>query len=111
MAVTVLKRALTPGVLYIDQAMLDSVLPAAHLEHVRDVSRWTIGVGRWEGELDAPRHRARTDGTFNGSISENGMDAVGHGIDQDHEEGGGRGSAGLASDLDESDFSRAVNGD
>ncbi len=38
------------------------------------------------------------------------MDPVGHGLDQGHEAGGGRGSSRFANDLREGKFARAING-
>ncbi len=57
--------------------MLDPVLSAAHVEHVRYVASCrAIRVARREGELDAV-------------VGEDGVDLVGHGLDQGREEGGG----------------------
>jgi hypothetical protein len=58
------------------QPMLDSLLAAAHVEHMRHVSRrWTVRVAWGEGELDAiaGEHRMdfvrdSRDGAINGDI-------------------------------------------
>ena len=74
-AVHPLHLAVGPRVLHLGEAMLDPVLPAPHVEHVRHVpSCRTIGVARGKGELDA------IDG-------KHGVDLVGHGVDQGREEG------------------------
>ena len=64
-----------PGVLDLGQSMLDAVLSATHLEHVRDVSRGrSVSVAGREGELDAV-------------VGKDRMDLVGDCGDQRFEEG------------------------
>ncbi len=53
-AVHAFDLAVGPGMPDLGQPVLDSVLAAAHVEHVRDVlGRWPIRVAGLEGELDA----------------------------------------------------------
>ena len=53
----------------------DAILVTTHVEHMRDVPcRGTIGVARWEGELDP-------------ILGQDSTDLVGHGGEQDDEEG------------------------
>jgi hypothetical protein len=74
-AVHPLDLAVCPWMLHLGEAMLDAILPTAHIEHVCDVSsRGPIGVARWKGELDAV-------------VGKNGMDPIGYSLDQGHEEG------------------------
>ena len=64
-----------PRMVDLGEVVLDAILVASHVEHVGDVSRcWPIGVTWRIPELDA-------------IIGEHGMDRVGHGFDQDEEEG------------------------
>ena len=60
--------------------MLDTLLPAPHVEHVGSVSRrGTVAMAGLEGELDAV-------------VGEHGVDLVGDGLDQCLQEGAGRGA-------------------
>jgi len=87
-----------PGMLHFGQAVFDAILATTHVEHVGHVAlRWSVGVARWERELDAV-------------VGQNGMDPIGHRLNQGHEEGGRRGSPGLSDDLREGKFARAING-
>ncbi len=71
-----LDLAIGPGMLDFVEPALDPVLPATHVEHVRDVSgRGPIRVARRERELNA-------------IIGQDGMDSIGHGRDQSHQESG-----------------------
>ncbi len=88
----------TPGMLHFSQAVLDAVLATTHIEHVCHVARCrSVGVARRERELDAV-------------VGQNGMDPIGHCLNEGHEEGGRRGSPGLSDDLHEGEFARAING-
>jgi hypothetical protein len=74
-------------VLHFGKPVLDSVLLAAHFEHVRHVTRRrTTGVSLREGELDT-------------IVGEHGVDLVGDRLDQGREEGRRRGPARLLDDL------------
>ena len=80
------------------EAMLDAVLAASHVEHVRHVARGgAVGVARREAELDAV-------------IRQDRMRFVGNGGDQRDQEGGGRHPVGAFHQLDECEFARAVDG-
>jgi len=72
---------------------------AAHVEHVGDeASGGAIGVSRREGELDA-------------IVRQDGVDLVGDRGDHLFQKGRRRGSSGLADQLNDSEFARAINGD
>lgn len=88
-----------PGVLYLGKAVLDAIVAASHVEHVRHVARRRpICVAGREGELDAV-------------VGENGVDLVRHGLDQSSEEGRCGCPACLPDQLHESKFAGAINGD
>ena len=87
-----------PWMLHLSQAVFNAVLATAHIEHVGDVARRRpVGIARREGELNAV-------------IRQNGVDPVGHRVDQGDQKGRGRGPAGLSDDLHEGEFARAING-
>ena len=97
-AVHSLDLPIGPGMLHFSQAVLDAVLATTHIEHVCHVARCrSVGVARRERELDAV-------------VGQNGMDPIGHCLNEGHEEGGRRGSPGLSDDLHEGEFARAING-
>ena len=76
-AVHALDLAIGPGVLDPGQPMLDAVLPATHIEHMRHVSRRrSVDIARREGELNAV-------------VGENCVDLVGDSRNQSFEEGRG----------------------
>ncbi|MDB5578151.1 MAG: hypothetical protein JWR80_3327 [Bradyrhizobium sp.] len=82
-AVHPLDLAVSPWMPDFGEPMLDAVLVAAHVEHVRHVPRCgTIGVARREGELDAV-------------IGQDGVNLVRHRSDQGDQEGGGGRPASL----------------
>jgi len=88
-----------PGMLHLCQPVLDAVLAAAHVEHVRDVaSGWAIGVAWREGELDAV-------------VGQDGVDLVGKRLDYPFQEGRRRGSSSLPDQLHDGEFARPINGD
>ncbi len=94
-----LHLSIRPRMLDFGQPVLDAILSAPHIEHVRDVARcWSIGVAGWKGELDAV-------------VCQNSVDSVGNGVDQGDKEGRCRCPAGLSDQLHEGEFSRAINGD
>lgn len=98
-AVHPLDLTIGPGMLDFGQPVLDAILPAPHIEHVRHVAcRWSIGVAGWKGELDAV-------------VGQNGVDFVGNGLDQGGKEGRCRCPASLSDQLHEGEFARAINGD
>lgn len=67
--------AICPRVLDLGQSMFDAVLPAAHVEHIRDKGcRRPVVITRRDGELDT-------------IIGEDGVDLVGNRLDQRDEEG------------------------
>ena len=67
--------AIGPGMLDFGKPVLDPVLIAAQIEHVRHTGRSrALGVSRREGELDA-------------IVGQHGVDFVGHGFDQGDQEG------------------------
>lgn len=69
-----LDLAVRPRVPDFGEAVLDAVLPAAHVEHMRHIAgSRAIGIARRKGEL-------------NTIVGENGMDFVGDGCDQSNEE-------------------------
>lgn len=81
--------AIGPGMLDLSQPMLDPVLPAAHVEHMRGVSCCrAVRIARWEGELDP-------------IVGENRVDLVGDGRNKGFEEGRGRGPSRLPGQLHE----------
>jgi hypothetical protein len=98
-AVHAFDLAVGPGMLHLGEAMLDAVLLATRVEHVRDVAgRRSIGVALWKGELDA-------------IVRQHDVDLVGDGCDQGLEEGGGRSSAGLPHDLHKGKFADTIDRD
>ena len=100
-----------PRVLDLGQTMLDAVLPAAHVEHVRDPGCGrAVGVARREGELDAPRHCLSDQWRSNGSIGQNRVDLVGNRLDQGDEKGRGGDPRGLCLQPDKGEFARPING-
>lgn len=81
------------------QPMLDPVLAAAHVKHMRHVFRcWTVHVAWREGELDA-------------IVGEDRVDFVRDSRDQSFQKGGCRRAAGLLDQLHECEFAGAVDGD
>ena len=87
-----------PRVLDLSQPMFDPVLPAAHVEHMRHVSRRrAIRVAWRESELNAV-------------VGENRVDLIGDSRDQGLEEGGGRRPSSLFHQLHEGKFAGAVDG-
>lgn len=77
-AVHPLDLAIGPGMFDFGQPVLNAILPAPHVEHVRHVARcWSIGVAGREGELDAV-------------VGQNGVDFIGNGLDQGDKAGSGR---------------------
>ena len=90
--------AIGPGVLDLGQSMFDAVLPAPHVEHVRDKGCGrSVGIAWWEGELDA-------------IIGEDGVDLVGNRLDERDEEGRCGNPVGLFLQPDKSEFARPING-
>jgi len=61
------------------------------------------------GELDAPRHCPSDRWRSNGSISQNGVDPIGHGFQQMLEELPGRLSVRRCNELSGGEFGRSVN--
>jgi RHS repeat-associated protein len=97
-AVHALDLAIGSGVLDLGQPVLDAVLLAAHVEHVRDEGCGrAFSVARREGELDPV-------------VGEDSVDPVGNCLDQCDEEGRGGDPVGFRLQLDEGEFARAVNG-
>ena len=91
--------AVGPGMLHFGKPVLDAVLTAAHVEHVRHVaSGRAVGVARREGELDAV-------------VRQDGVDLVGDRLDHAFQESGRRGSPSLLDQLHDGEFARAINGD
>jgi len=87
-----------PGMLDLGQAMFDSILPAAHIKHMRHVSCCrTVRVARRESELDPV-------------VGENRVDLVGDSSDQSFEEGRGGGPSGLLDQLHEGKLAGAIDG-
>ena len=80
------------------EAMLDAVLPAAHLEHVRHLSRsGSVRMAWREAGLDAV-------------VRQDGMNLVGHSGDQSDKEGGDRHAVGALYQMNEGEFAGAVDG-
>ena len=91
--------AVGPGMLHFGKPVLDAVLTAAHVEHVRHVaSGRAVGVARREGELDAV-------------VRQDGVDLVGDRLDHPFQERGRRSPSGLLDQLHNSEFACAINGD
>lgn len=94
-----LDLAIGPGMLDLDQPMLDAIFPAAHIEHMDRVScRRAVRVARREGELDP-------------IVGENRMDLVGDSRDQSFEEGRGGGPFRRFDQLHEGELTSAIDGD
>ena len=88
-----------PGMLHLCAPVLDAVLVAAHVEHVRHVAGgWTVGVARREGELDAV-------------VCQDGVDLVGERLDHPFQKGRRRSPSGLLDQLHNGEFARSINGD
>ena len=65
-----LDLAVGPGMVGLGQPVLDAMLAAAQIEHVRRKARgWTVGISRRQGELDA-------------IVGEHGVDGVRHSCNQ-----------------------------
>ena len=91
--------AVSPRMLDLGKPVLDAILAAAHVEHMGHVpGRGTIGVTRRKGELNAV-------------VGEHGVDFVRNRLNQRHQEGGCRCSAGLLHKLDKGKLARPVNCD
>ena len=87
-----LDLAIGSGMLDLGQPMFDSILPAAHIEHMCRVScRRAVRVALWKSELDP-------------IVGENGVDLVGDGSDQSLEEGRGGGPSRLPDQLHEGEL-------
>jgi len=97
-AVHPLNLAVGRRMLDLGETVLDAVLAAAHVEHMRHLagSRAT-GIARRKSELDP-------------IVGENSMDLVGDSCDQGHEECGCRGPARLPNQLYERELAGAING-
>jgi len=92
-----LDLAVCPRMLDLCQPVLDAILLAAHVEHVRHISGcWSIGVAGREGELNAV-------------VGEHGVDFVGNGLNQIHQERGCRIPISLRDQLDEGKLARSIN--
>ncbi len=88
-----------PRMTDLGETVLDAVLLASHVEHVRHISsRWPVGVTWREGELNAV-------------VGKHRMDFVRDGFDESDEKSRSGCSAGLLDQLNEGEFARAINGD
>ena len=97
-AVHALDLAVGPGMVRFGEPVLDSVFPAAYIEHVGGVTRgWAIGVPWREGELNAV-------------IGEHGMDFVGDRFDEGCQEGRRGHAICFFSELGEGEFAGPVDG-
>jgi hypothetical protein len=97
-AVHALDLAIGPGMLDLGQPMFDTILLAAHIEHMCHVScRRTVRIARREGELDP-------------IVGENRVNLIGDSRDQSFEEGRGGGPSGLPDQLHESELVGAIDG-
>ena len=91
--------AIRPRMLDLGQPMLNAILMAAHVKHVRYVlGRWTICVARRKRELNAV-------------VSEYDVNLVGNGFDESHQESRGRRSACLLHKLHKGKLARPINRD
>lgn len=90
-----LDLAVGPGMLDFGEPVLDPILTATHVEHVRDISGGRpIGVARWERELDV--------------IGQYSVDFVGHGRGQRDQKDGRRCPACFGDQLDEGELAGPV---
>jgi hypothetical protein len=79
-------------------AVLDAVFPAAHCEHMGEVSGGgTVGVARRQAELDA-------------IVGEDGVDPVGHRFDKSCEKRRGGDAVRLVHQLHEGELAGSING-
>ncbi len=91
-----LDLAVCPGMLDFGEPVLDPVLTATHVKHMRHVSgRGSVGVARRERELNAV-------------VGQDGMDFIGHGRDQRDQEGGCWRPACFGDQLDEDELAGPV---
>ena len=86
-----------PGVFDLCEPVLDAILAAAHIEHVRhELGSWTVYVTRRERELDAV-------------VGQHGVDFVGDRLDHAHQEGRCGSSAGLGDQLHDCKLTGAID--
>lgn len=89
---------------YLGEAMLDIVLFAAHIKHVRDVlGRGPVGVTRRGPKAGVAQRELDT------VVGQDGVDLVRHGGDQRLQEGRCRHPVGALHELDERELAGAVD--
>ena len=88
-----------PRMVDLGEAMFDAVLPAAHVEHVRDILRgWPVGVAWREPKLDAV-------------VGQHGVDFVWDRGDQGFQESGGRHTVCVLHQLREGELAGSIDSD